>query len=63
MNWRKKAITESIGWFYDAKDNKYIHSIRSRGEVDVRVIAESFGGGGHKNSAGFTLNTQLEVAK
>jgi oligoribonuclease NrnB/cAMP/cGMP phosphodiesterase (DHH superfamily) len=53
----------AIGWFYDAKDNKYIHSIRSRGEVDVRVIAESFGGGGHKNSAGFTLNTQLEVAK
>lgn len=31
-------------------------SLRSIGEFDVAKIAESFGGGGHKNAAGFTLN-------
>ena len=29
-------------------------SLRSRGEVDVAEIAASFGGGGHRNAAGFT---------
>lgn len=30
-------------------------SLRSRGDVDVAAIAESFGGGGHHNAAGFTF--------
>ena len=30
-------------------------SLRSRGEVDVAAIADSFGGGGHHNAAGFTF--------
>ncbi|MEA3501885.1 MAG: DHHA1 domain-containing protein, partial [Actinomycetota bacterium] len=29
-------------------------SLRSRGEVDVAEIASAFGGGGHRNAAGFT---------
>lgn len=29
-------------------------SLRSRGEVDVAAIAQSFGGGGHHNASGFT---------
>jgi phosphoesterase RecJ-like protein len=29
-------------------------SLRSRGDVDVAEIAASFGGGGHRNAAGFT---------
>jgi phosphoesterase RecJ-like protein len=29
-------------------------SLRSRGEVDVAAIASAFGGGGHRNAAGFT---------
>jgi phosphoesterase RecJ-like protein len=30
-------------------------SLRSRGEINVRTIAESFGGGGHEKAAGCTL--------
>jgi phosphoesterase RecJ-like protein len=35
-------------------------SLRSRGNVDVSRIAESFGGGGHHNAAGCTVNGELE---
>ena len=30
-------------------------SIRSNGDYDVSIIAQAYGGGGHKNAAGFTL--------
>jgi phosphoesterase RecJ-like protein len=30
-------------------------SMRSKYDVDVRVVANEFGGGGHKNAAGFTV--------
>ena len=29
-------------------------SLRSKGAIDVRVVAASFGGGGHRNASGFT---------
>jgi phosphoesterase RecJ-like protein len=35
-------------------------SMRSKYDVDVRMVASSFGGGGHKNAAGFTVNGRLE---
>jgi len=38
-------------------------SLRSRGDVDVRSIAASFGGGGHTNAAGCALQTDLETAR
>lgn len=31
-------------------------SLRSKYDVDVRLVASEFGGGGHKNAAGFTLH-------
>jgi len=33
-------------------------SLRSKGEIDVSLIAKNFDGGGHKNAAGLTVNTQ-----
>ena len=30
-------------------------SLRSKGEVDVRTVAAAFGGGGHRNAAGFSM--------
>lgn len=38
-------------------------SMRSLGDIDVSVIAVSYGGGGHKNAAGFSFNCSLEQAK
>ena len=35
-------------------------SMRSKYDVDVRAVASEFGGGGHKNAAGFTVAGQLE---
>jgi len=37
-------------------------SMRSRGPVDVRSVATSFGGGGHVNAAACTLESPLEEA-
>jgi phosphoesterase RecJ-like protein len=34
-------------------------SMRSKYDVDVRMVASEFGGGGHKNAAGFTVPGQL----
>jgi phosphoesterase RecJ-like protein len=32
--------------------------MRSQGEIDVAEIARKYGGGGHKNAAGFNLKVQ-----
>jgi phosphoesterase RecJ-like protein len=39
-------------------------SLRSRGQIDVRRLAAAFGGGGHKNAAGFRIKGKsLEEVK
>ncbi|WP_028973148.1 DHH family phosphoesterase [Spirochaeta cellobiosiphila] len=38
-------------------------SLRSKGNVNVADIAQSFGGGGHKNAAGFKCNHPLDEIK
>lgn len=46
-----------LGWFERA-DGMIQCSLRSKGEVDVSVIAKHFGGGGHKNAAGFQVSLE-----
>ncbi|MFM8440867.1 MAG: DHH family phosphoesterase, partial [Acidobacteriota bacterium] len=38
----------------------YRVSVRSKGDIDVAIIAEAFGGGGHKNAAGFGIQGKLD---
>jgi phosphoesterase RecJ-like protein len=38
-------------------------SLRSKGDVNVALMAELFGGGGHKNAAGYTIKADLQAAK
>jgi phosphoesterase RecJ-like protein len=38
-------------------------SLRSRGAVDVRQLAASFGGGGHTNAAGCSIQGDLETVR
>ena len=38
-------------------------SMRSKYDVDVRMVANAFGGGGHKNAAGFTVTGRLEEVR
>ena len=38
-------------------------SLRSKGDIDVRQIATAWGGGGHRNAAGFTLPGPIATAR
>lgn len=42
--------------YFEVEHGRYQYSLRSRGNFDVSTIARKFGGGGHKNAAGFTTN-------
>jgi phosphoesterase RecJ-like protein len=42
--------------------NQFRLSIRSKGKVDVSLVAEHFGGGGHRNASGCTVDGPLSVA-
>ena len=45
----------AAGWFQDGAGS-FIYSLRSRGDFDVSEVAKAFGGGGHRNAAGFKCN-------
>ncbi len=47
----------------EAKPGKIRVSIRSRAGFDVAAVAREFGGGGHKNAAGCTFETDLTDAE
>ena len=38
-------------------------SMRSKYDVDVRKVANEYGGGGHKNAAGFTIDGELPAVR
>lgn len=40
--------------YFEVAPGKWQYSLRSRGEFDVSAIAKQYGGGGHKNAAGFS---------
>lgn len=49
--------TFGLLWYID-KDNQCKCSLRSNGDYDVSAIAKAFGGGGHRNAAGFMTDIQ-----
>lgn len=40
--------------YFEVEKGKFQYSLRSRGDFDVSAVAKVFGGGGHRNAAGFT---------
>lgn len=42
--------------YFEVGKGRWQYSLRSRGDFDVSEIAKVFGGGGHKNAAGFTVD-------
>lgn len=46
--------------FRQTAQKQYKISLRSKGRVDLSSLAQSLGGGGHKNAAGSTLDGTLE---
>lgn len=47
--------------YFEMADGHYAYSLRSRGEFDVSAIAKQFGGGGHKNAAGFSADKPVHL--
>lgn len=45
------------------EERNYRLSFRSRGKLDVSLIAASFGGGGHKNAAACTIEGEIEAIR
>jgi phosphoesterase RecJ-like protein len=57
------AGVESAVFLREVSDESLFRlSIRSKGKLDVAQIAEQFGGGGHRNASGCTIDGPLEVA-
>lgn len=50
------------GTYYDSEKHREF-SLRSVGDIDVSAIAKMFGGGGHKNAAGFKVLRDSPLAK
>ncbi len=38
-------------------------SVRSKGSIDVRAVAVAYGGGGHRNASGFSVQHPLDAAR
>jgi phosphoesterase RecJ-like protein len=63
VNFSRDIDTAEIGIFIKEKpDGSCRISLRSKNYIDVRRIAESFGGGGHIRAAGCTISGSLENA-
>jgi len=47
---------QAVAFFKEIAPEQFRVSLRSKGDVDVNRVASQFGGGGHKNAAGCSLN-------
>ncbi len=54
---------EAAAFFVKLMDNRIKISLRSKGSVDVRKIAQEFGGGGHKMASGLHMDGSLQNAE
>ncbi len=54
---------ELAGFFREERQDLYRISLRSKSDLDVGEIARQFGGGGHKNAAGFSLEGRLDQVR
>lgn len=62
VEYGKSLATVSISILFAELDDKIKVSLRSKG-IDVSKIAKSFGGGGHKEAAGFEVNGKIDKIK
>jgi len=60
---RKIKTVEVASLFVELPDDKIKVSLRSRGPVDVRKIAQKFNGGGHTKAAGIHMPAPIENVK
>jgi phosphoesterase RecJ-like protein len=65
INFPRSLRTVKVAVFLKETANNVVGvSMRAKGEVDVAEVARAFGGGGHRNAAGFKIaNTSLAQLK
>lgn len=54
---------QAVVFFKELDVEQWRVSMRSKGEVDINAVAIQFGGGGHKNASGCTVNGRFEDLK
>jgi phosphoesterase RecJ-like protein len=54
---------QAVAFFKEWEPGVFRVSLRSKGDVDVRSVAQQFGGGGHKNAAGCTITGDLAAVR
>jgi phosphoesterase RecJ-like protein len=57
------GTVEAAVLLVELSDGRFRCSLRSKGKVDVRAIAQTYGGGGHTLAAGVTLEGPMEKAR
>jgi len=50
---------QAVIFFKQNRGDEYRVSMRSKGDIDIGSLAKEFGGGGHKNAAGFTITGSI----
>jgi phosphoesterase RecJ-like protein len=54
---------QAVVFFKQSEGDSYRVSMRSKGDIDIGVVAKEFGGGGHKNAAGCSVEGPIEALK
>ena len=55
---------QAVVFFKHVQGDEYRVSMRSKGAIDVNAVAKAFGGGGHKNASGCTVEgTYIEARR
>jgi phosphoesterase RecJ-like protein len=62
VNYPRSLASVRVACFLREVNGATKVSLRSKGEVDVQAVAARFGGGGHRNAAGFTIAVPLTDA-
>jgi phosphoesterase RecJ-like protein len=52
---------QAVVFFKQIEGEEYRISLRSKGDIDIGVIAKEFGGGGHRNAAGCTVSGGVDA--
>ena len=64
INYTRSIVGVEVGLLFMEQPRGGVKvSLRARGRVDVRRVAEQFGGGGHRLAAGTILETTLDDAR
>ena len=50
---------QAVAFFKEIEPDSFRISLRSKGDVDVNRVARVFGGGGHRNAAGCTMQRRV----